>query len=324
MNNALRWTVLLCAGAAITLVSVCVGPVFLSPVKIAAVLHGGALPDEYRILLAIRLPRALMAFVIGASLSVSGTVFQAVMRNPLADPYTTGVSGGAAVGATIAVAFSLPYPFIALFSFAGSTIAIAVIYAAARARGLSSAALVLAGVALSFILSSGVLLIFALSRAEYVHRAILWLMGDISLARYESIVRMGPVALALIGIALLYCRHLDIMSFGDEFAEGLGVRRRDVMNLFWTASLLTALAVSLAGVIGFVGLIVPHTMRYLVGAGHRRLLPAAMLGGGFFLMLSDTVGRALAPPFEIPAGIITGFVGGLFFLIVLIRRGDRA
>ena len=182
----------------------------------------------------------------------------------------------------------------------------------------------MSGIALGFILSAAVLLIYALSRSDQIHRAMLWLMGDLSGARYDMLNLLGCVSLALVLAVMAYWKHLDVISMGDRFSRGLGVTDRDVRVLFWVASLLAALSVSLAGVIGFVGLIVPHMMRSVFGPGHLRLVPASAVCGGLFLLVSDTIGRSLVPPFEIPVGVITGFLGGAFFLVYMVRsRGSR-
>ncbi|HPB80556.1 MAG TPA: iron ABC transporter permease [Spirochaetota bacterium] len=321
MKTGIKILLFTAAACGIFVLCVSAGSVFISPFRIPEILSGGAGSVEYRILVDLRIPRILMALVVGASLSVSGVVFQAVLKNPLADPYTTGVSGGAAVGATVAIAFSMSYFLVALLAFGGSLCAVSFVYAVSRYRGLSGTALVLAGIALSVLLSSAVLLVFAFSRADYVHKALLWLMGDLSIAKYAVVMRMAVVSLLLTGLGFLYRRHLNIISFGDEFAHGLGVSRGDIVNLFWIASLLAAISVSLAGVIGFVGLLVPHVMRFMFGPDHSRLIPASALGGAVFLMGADTLGRVLVPPYDIPAGIITGFAGGLFFLVLVIRKG---
>lgn len=321
MKPTIKFLIFTAAALGLFLLCVSAGSTFISPLRIPEILAGGPGSVEYRILADLRIPRILMALVVGASLSVSGVLFQAVLKNPLADPYTTGVSGGAAVGATVAIAFSMSYFLVALLAFGGSLFAVSFVYAVSRYRGLSGTALVLAGIALSVLLSSAVLLVFAFSRAEYVHKALLWLMGDLSIARYAVVLRMAVVSLLLAGLSFLYRRHLNVISFGDEFAHGLGVSRGDIVNIFWIASLLAAISVSLAGVIGFVGLLVPHVMRFLFGPDHNRLIPASALGGAVFLMAADTLGRMLVPPYDIPAGIITGFAGGLFFLVLVIRKG---
>ncbi len=307
--------------AAVSLLCLCLGTVVLSPAEVFTVFFGGGSGTEGGILLGIRLPRLLMALTVGASLSVSGVVFQAVLKNPLADPYITGVSGGAAFGAALAALITSSFFPAAIAAFLGSLAAVLTVYLISRLRGLGSTSMVLSGVALSFMLSSGVLLLFSILRSEEVHRVLLWLMGDLSVARYGLVARMGAFLAALIGLTILYHRQMDIISFGEEFASSLGVTRRDVFALFWIGAMLAAVPVALAGVIGFVGLVVPHLARFFFGPRHAHLVPSAALGGAMLLALADAVGRTMAPPYEIPAGVITGFFGGIFFLIVLIRRG---
>ncbi len=312
---------LVALGAVAIFLALSSGSTYLAPADIARALAGDSGTAEYRILVHLRLPRVLMALVVGASLSVSGAMFQSLFRNPLSDPYTVGVSGGAALGASAAIVLDSSFALVAIFSFAGSLAAITLVYGLSRLRGLGSGGLILGGISLSFIFSSGVMLIFALARPEAVHKALMWLMGDLSLARYDALYRMGGVALLLLAGALLLHRHLDIISFGGDFARSLGVAPVDTRAVFWIGGLLAALSVALAGVIGFVGLIVPHSVRALVGPVHRRLLPTSAVAGALFLVICDTIGRTVAMPYEIPVGVITGFVGGIFFLVLLLGRG---
>jgi iron complex transport system permease protein len=278
---------------------------------------------DYAILVKLRLPRVLLALVIGASLAVSGTVFQSVLKNPLADPYIIGVSGGAALGATAGIVLNAGPYAVAVAAFAGSIAAITAVYLLSKRMLLGSSSLILSGIALGFILQAAVLLIYALSRSDQIHRAMLWLMGDLSGARYDLISGLGGVSLLLILAVMVFHKHLDIISMGHRFSRNLGVTEGNIRILFWIASLLAAISVSLAGVIGFVGLIVPHLMRNIFGPGHLRLVPASAVGGALFLLASDMVGRSLAAPFEIPVGIITGFLGGAFFLVHMVRREDK-
>jgi iron complex transport system permease protein len=312
---------LIALGALVMLVALSSGTTYLSPADIAGALTGDPGTAEYRILIHLRIPRVLMALVVGASLSVSGAMFQSLFRNPLSDPYTVGVSGGAALGASAGIVLGSSFALVAVFAFTGSLAAITLVYGLSRLRGLGPGGIILGGISLSFIFSAGVMLIFALARAEMVHKALMWLMGDLSLARYDALYRMGAFALVLLGAAMLLHRHLDVISFGGDFARSLGVARADTRAVFWIGGLLAALAVALAGVIGFVGLIVPHAMRALVGPVHRRLLPASAAAGALFLVMCDTIGRTVAMPYEIPVGVITGFLGGIFFLVLLLRRG---
>lgn len=315
------YALLAAAGAIVLVLALSSGTTHIAPLDMVRALSGDPGTAEYRILVHLRMPRVLMAIVAGASLSVSGAMFQSLLRNPLSDPYTIGVSGGAALGASAGIVLGAPFALVAVFAFAGSLAAITLVYGLSRMRGLGPGGIILGGISLSFIFSSGVMLIFALARAEMVHKALMWLMGDLSLARYDALNRMGLFALVLLGAAFLLHRHLDVISFGGDFARSLGVAGTDTRTVFWVGGLLAALSVALAGVIGFVGLIVPHAVRALVGPVHRRLLPASAAAGALFLVVCDTIGRTFAMPYEIPVGVITGFLGGIFFLVLLLKRG---
>ena len=304
--------------------SLSLGTTFISPHRLIRMITDSGDSIEYLIVTQLRLPRAIMALLVGASLAVSGVLFQALLKNPLSDPYTIGISGGAALGATVAVVASLGYIFISVFAFAGAIVTILLVFSLSSRQRFGTTSLILIGIALSFILSSSVLLIFALTRAQNVHKALLWLMGDLSLARYKTLAQMSVIIPAIIISSLFYFKHLDAISFGDTFAKNLGVTRRNTRNIFWIASLLSAISVSMAGIIGFVGLIVPHIMRFLFGPNHLKLILSSAIGGAALLVICDLIGRTIVPPYEIPVGIITGFVGGIFFLFLIITKGERA
>ncbi len=321
VDRRLLASILIIGSLAAVLLSLSLGSGFISPLALARSLAGERDSFEFIVLTSLRLPRLCMALAVGASLAVSGALFQSLLRNPLADPYTIGVSGGASLGATVAIVASLSAPWIVLAAFSGAVAVVAAVYLLAMRLRLGGTALILGGIALSFILSSGVMLLFSLSRAEQVHRALMWLMGDLGIARYAILLPGALLALVLGAAAWLHARRLDILSFGGAFARGLGVGRADVARIFWLGSMLAALSVALAGVIGFVGLIIPHIVRLVSGPAHRRLLPYSAIAGGAFLALADAIGRALAPPYEIPAGVITGFFGGIFFLALLLAKG---
>jgi len=307
----------------LVLAALSIGVKVITPCAMIDIFSGKSGSIDYAILVKLRLPRVLLALVIGASLAVSGTVFQSVLKNPLADPYIIGVSGGAALGATAGIVLNAGPYAVAVAAFAGSIAAITAVYLLSKRMLLGSSSLILSGIALGFILQAAVLLIYALSRSDQIHRAMLWLMGDLSGARYDLISGLGGVSLLLILAVMVFHKHLDIISMGHRFSRNLGVTEGNIRILFWIASLLAAISVSLAGVIGFVGLIVPHLMRNIFGPGHLRLVPASAVGGALFLLASDMVGRSLAAPFEIPVGIITGFLGGAFFLVHMVRREDK-
>jgi len=197
------------------------------------------------------------------------------------------------------------------------------VYLISKLRRFGSSSLILAGISLSFILWAGVLLIFALSPSQQVHKALLWLMGDLSIARYSMLYRAVPLSALVIIFSLIYHRHLNIIAFGDELSLSMGITAGDIRNIFWLAAVLAAISVSLAGIIGFVGLIIPHITRTLFGPDHKRLIILSSVVGALFLAACDTLGRTIAPPYEIPIGVITGFIGGIFFLVLMIRKGGR-
>lgn len=296
------------------------GSEFVSPGEVISCLSAGGCGLKYEVILRLRLPRVIIAMFAGAALSVSGAAFQSVFRNPLADPFITGISGGAALGVAVAVITGMGPAAVMLMAFCGSLLGILLIYAISAARGITGSGLILSGVALSFIFSSAVMLIFAVSRSEDVHRIIIWLMGDLS---YQGTVPVTWVCLCItvvMFILALFHRHLDIISIGRDFSFTSGVTDAELRAVILLASVLAALAVLLGGVIPFVGLMVPHVVRMAAGPDHRRLVPLSAVTGGSFLVLADALSRSMIVPYEIPAGVITGFCGGLFFLFYVIKN----
>jgi iron complex transport system permease protein len=306
----------------ITLGALMFGSETYSPLSIVRILITDTPALDAEIFYRLRIPRVLLTLVVGASLSLSGAVFQSLLRNPLADPYVIGVSSGAALGAMVGIVLYENFYLTTVTAFFGGLATVSMVYLISRRARLGTPALILSGIALGMICNAGVLLFVSLSRSDDVHRAMMWLMGDLAMARYDMTWAMAALAFTLGLVILFHAKHCDILGFGERFSRNLGVGPRHVRLLFWCASLLAAAAVSLAGVIGFVGLIVPHIMRGFFGPRHARLAPLSMLSGGLFLTLCDTIGRALIPPYEIPVGIITGICGGIFFLAYLINRGD--
>ena len=275
-----------------------------------------------------RLPRVLAAILVGGSFAVAGVVFQAFLRNPLASPDTLGVSSGAALGAVIVITFHVDTVLLGLSpvpvaSFAGSAGALGIVYlmSAARRRGTSSTVLLLAGVALSAFLGALNRLVQVVGEYTDVFRSMRWMMGSLDVGSYTDIaVPLVPMAAALVAIATLP-RVLDLVSLGEPAAEsrGVDVRRAERVALV-SASLLTGSAVSLGGPIPFVGIIVPHIVRLMVGADHRLVLPAAALFGGSFLVVCDLVARTAFGPVGMPVGAVTALLGGPFFIWLLFRR----
>ncbi len=271
-----------------------------------------------------RLPRALAAAMVGGSLAAAGVVFQGLLQNPLATPYTLGVSAGASLGAMVAITFGATLPLVGVTgaSLSGAALAVLIVYALAQARqrGLSTTVLLLAGVTLNAFFSALILFVQYLSDFAQTFRAIRWLMGDLDVAGYGSMLAAAPfVIVALLSFAWL-ARPLDLLTLGADAASSRGVNVALTQRVaFFGASLATGAAVSVGGPIGFIGIIVPHLVRLVVGADHRLVLPAATFFGATFLVLCDTLARTVLAPIELPVGIITAMIGGPFFLWMLMR-----
>ena len=274
-----------------------------------------------------RLPRVVAAALVGASLAAAGVVFQALLRNPLATPDTLGVSSGAALGAMIAITFHFDFaiaglPAVPLSGFVGSACALGVVYAlaSARRRGLSTTVLLLAGVTMTGFFSA--LMLFTQYLADFTDtfRTVRWLMGTLDVGSYAPIVVVLPMLVIAFGLFAALPRSLDLLSMGTDTAaaRGVNVPRTERVALV-SASLATGVAVSISGPIAFVGLVVPHLVRLMVGSDHRLVLPASALFGGAFLISCDLVARTVFAPVELPVGVVTALVGGPFFLWLLLR-----
>ncbi|MBU0683648.1 MAG: iron ABC transporter permease [Candidatus Omnitrophota bacterium] len=285
-------------------------------------LHPFSSGMERDIIWQIRFPRVVLGVLVGAALASCGVVFQGLLRNPLAESYTLGTSGGAAFGASLAVVLKLSGTYMPVFAFAGSLMSIFLVYGIASRKQFSNSTLILGGVVLSYLFSSLVLLIFSLSKAEEVHGVILWLMGDLSSAAI-SVIKVAPFfIIPSIIVFFIFSRDLNILTLGEDKAAHLGVNNEKVRKiLFVASSCMAGACVAAAGVIGFVGLIVPHFVRRIVGVDHRLVLPASCLVGAIFLILCDVVARNIIYPLELPVGVITGIFGGIFFLSFLWKTG---
>jgi iron complex transport system permease protein len=278
------------------------------------------------IVMDIRLPRVILAGLVGAALATAGATYQGLFRNPLADPYLIGVSQGASLGAV--VGFLLPVSWnimgvgvIPLFAFIGAIVSAAIVYGLARVGSTSPVTtIILAGVALGAFLGS-VVSYLIISSGEKMHSIVFWIMGSFSLSQWSDIKFVLPYVAVGIGVIFLYARPLNVMQLGDEQAQQLGINvERMKLVLLTAATLITAAAVSFVGTIGFVGIIIPHTVRLLWGADHRFLLPLSVLAGAIFLILADIVARTVQAPTEIPIGVITALCGAPFFLYLLRRK----
>ncbi len=278
-----------------------------------------------RAVLLLRLNRVGAGFAVGAALAGAGVVLQALLRNPLAEPYVLGVSSGAALGAALAIFFGLTTLGALVLPASAFTLGLAtmaLVYALGSHHGAPSLyGLLLSGVIVSAVASSLLMLLISLAPVEGLHSITWWMLGNLQSASGPLLA--GCVALMAIagGGVWLFARELDALTLGREMAHHLGARPGLVVGLGLAgATLLTAAAVALAGLIGFVGLVVPHVMRSLIGPAHRRLLPAAALAGGLLLVLCDALARTVAAPLEVPVGVVTALLGGPFFIVVLRRR----
>jgi iron complex transport system permease protein len=293
--------------------------------KLRALGSPGGDSTAHVILWSLRFPRTVLALLVGGGLAAAGCVFQGMLRNPLADPYTLGVSGGAALGAGIAIVTGLGSFLGALLvpgaAFAGAMLSVLLVYGAASRRHFSPIALILGGIILNFFFSSMVYMLFALARPGEIQGTLNWLMGDLGAASTTTLVPTAAMTAVGFLVFVFFGRDLNALSMGDEKAMNLGtdpVRTRKI--LFVAASIVTGGCVAAAGVIGFVGLLIPHVLRPFTGPDHRVLLPASLLGGASFLAAADLLAREI-PPYvassEFPVGVVTGMLGGLFLLFLL-------
>lgn len=294
--------------------------------RVLGVLLGGGSESARVIVLELRLPRSVLAALVGGGLALSGAVFQALLRNPLAEPYILGVSGGAALGAVGALvlgwtaggAWALP-----LAAFAGALVAIGLVFriAAGTGRGFDTRVLLLAGVVVGAFFNALILLLLTFAEAETFRSAIFWIMGSLAGASWTRTMILAAYLLPSMALLLALARPLNLISLGEETALYLGIRVERVKILAYVvASLMVAASVAVSGVVGFVGLVVPHAIRLLWGSEHRLLLPASVLAGGAFLLFADTLARTVAAPSEVPVGVITALVGVPVFVLLLARR----
>jgi iron complex transport system permease protein len=302
-----------------------VGPVELPVRDVLLTLRGWGDPTVRTILLDLRLPRVVLAAQVGAGLAVSGAVFQALLRNPLAEPYVLGVSGGAALGAVTAMVFGITASSVVaipLAAFSGAVLAIllVLVMAGGRGRGFDTRILLLSGVVIGAFFNAVILLIINFVEVETFRAALLWIMGSFSGATSKGVLAVAfylwPAVLALI----LLARPLNLLSVGEQSAFHLGVDvRRFKIAVYVVNSLVVGICVSGAGAIGFVGLVVPHALRLVGGSDHRWLLPASALAGATFMVAADTLARTLVAPTELPVGVVTALIGVPVFLWLLLR-----
>ncbi len=269
----------------------------------------------------IRLPRAILAAAVGGGLSLGGLVFQARLRNPLAEPYILGISGGAAVGAILGMFAGMAmFPGVTLSAFSGAMLVMSVVLLMSRSRNAArTESLLLAGVMMNAFCSACIMFLISVSQSSQVHHILFWLMGDLSMAESGQLVLLLPL-LACFFFLFFMARPMNLLLTGEESAASLGVH---VQRLTWlllgTTTFMVSLVVSQAGLVGFVGLVVPHFFRLLLGPDHRLLVPACIFGGGAYLVFCDILARSLPTGGEMPVGVITAMIGAPLFILLLLR-----
>ena len=302
---------------------ICIGEVSFSIGDIFKLWEGEDTDIRFNILRQLRLPRVWLGVIVGGALSISGVLLQGIFRNPLVEPYTLGIAGGASVGVTLAIILSLHTLYggvvLPLFGFLGALFTILVVYLLGIRRGqVRTDSLLLTGVMISFISSSLMMLIMSITDSDNLHGIIFWIMGSLNETNPMLITIMTVLTFLVLLLSFFYTPALNAMRLGAERATQLGIHTdRTIKVLFLLSSLLTGVCVSIVGTIGFVGLIIPQLMRFVIGSDYRVLLPGAFLGGGFFLILSDIFARTIIAPNELPIGVITGIIGGIIFIYVM-------
>jgi iron complex transport system permease protein len=331
MNGKLKkWVfillLLLCLTLVVGVIALCTGAAGIKITSIPRILLEGNTSTEYSILMRIRLPRILLGMAVGGALSLAGTLLQGMFRNPLVEPYTLGISGGASLGVCINILFKcyavigiIAYP---MFGFFGASLVIFVVYSLNRKNThVRSNRMLLTGVMISYVASSLVMLLMALARTDELSHIVMWIMGSLDEPNAGLINIVCAGSLIGLFISYFFCMDLNALLLGDEEAASLGVNTaRSKKILFVTASFLTGLSVSVAGIIMFVGLIVPHFVRMMTGPDHRVLLAASFLAGAAFLTACDVIARMIIAPMELPVGVITGIIGGIMFIWALSRK----
>jgi iron complex transport system permease protein len=307
------------------ILSISAGAVKIPLQEILNVFLGGGSETSRTIILNLRLPRAIESAIVGMGLSVVGTFFQGLLRNPMADPYVLGVSSGAAFGATIAIILGLGIFGLSFMAFITSLMTVFFVYTISKTgTRVSMTTMLLAGIAISAFMSAIISLMMLLNHDEF-SRIVFWTMGGFSLINWNSVVFSTPIIIIGSFMMYVFSRDVNAILTGEEVAEHLGVNTELVKKIILvTGSLVTATAVSVGGIIGFVGLIVPHISRLIVGPDNRVLVPFSAISGAIFLTFADLLARVILKPMEIPIGIITAAFGGPFFLYLLIKSKQKS
>lgn len=319
-----RWLlfllILLLLLAVVIVAALCIGEVNYTPAEVLRIFFGEGDDVRAEIMRKLRLPRIMLGLIVGGSLSLAGAILQGIFRNPLVEPYTLGISGGASVGVALVIVFSLEMAWgsltLPLAGFLGALITVVLVYTTAmRGRSVRIQTLLLTGVIISFVASSMMMFMMAIARTDKLQGVMFWVMGGLNETNGVLITVIGILALLVLLLSCGYASTLNAMRLGMERAMQLGVNtERSVRILFLFSSILTGICVSVAGMIGFVGLIIPQMIRFIVGTDYRILLVSSFLGGGIFLILCDVFARVIVSPNELPIGVVTGIIGGVLFI----------
>lgn len=332
MSKKLIWLIyvllLLVALSVVIILSLSIGEIPIPYKKIPQILADKE-SMEYGVLFYIRIPRTLLGFAIGGSLSLAGAILQGIYRNPLVEPYTLGISGGASLGVTFAIVAGLHLLNILLLplaGFIGAFTTIFLVYTLSLKKGaLSVNRMLLIGVMISFISSSLMMFLMSITATENIHGIVFWIMGSLNESNTAMIGAMVVLSIVCLLISYLFVMPLNALRLGEEKARHLGINSNATIRiLFVITSVLTGACIAVGGVIGFVGLVIPHIVRLFVGSDYRIMLVSSFLSGSIFLILCDIIARTIISPNELPIGVITGIVGGVVFIILLSRSQKRS
>lgn len=330
-SNQLRWSIylviLLALVLAAVVLSLSIGEIKI-PFKQLSQILSEKDSIEYGVLFYIRIPRTLLGFAVGGSLSLAGAILQGIYRNPLVEPYTLGISGGASLGVTFVLVAGLQLTHILILpiaGFIGAFITIFLVYSLSiRNRALNVNRMLLIGVMISFISSSIMMFLMSITSTENIQSIVFWMMGSLNETNTTLIIIVVALSLLCLAASYLFVMPLNALRLGEERAKHLGVNSNVIIRiLFIITSLLTGAAISVAGVIGFVGLVIPHIIRLWVGSDYRIMLIASFLSGSAFLLVCDVIARTIISPNELPIGVITGIVGGIMFILILSRSRKK-
>lgn len=333
-NKATAFIILLVAYVVLAVIAISVGSASITPYNVLIIIlkslpflgkyiHGVVPKAQFLIIFMVRMPRVIMASVVGMGLAVVGASFQSLFKNPMADPYVLGISSGAALGAALSIAMKLPV--ITVFAFAGAIATTILVYCIAQVNGrVTIINLLLGGSAINFLMSAMISIIMVFNQQD-VNQIVFWMMGSFNASSWKNIIIITPVV--LIGTAVIYFfyRDFNLMLIGEDSAKSLGVETEKFKKLIIIiSSMIVGVCVAFSGIIGFVGFLVPHMVRIVFGPNNKALIPFSALSGAAFLLLADTAARTIASPAELPVGAVTALIGSPYFIYLLIKMKKRS